>query len=75
MLRIYIKEGKTESMNNLNYAEKLTLNLIAWGKKKGLKVKEVREWYLTISRAPFQDEVDKKVLEILDMATAIESES
>ncbi len=74
-LRIFIKEGKIVSMDNLNYSEKLALNLIAWGRKKGLKIGELKEWYLAISRSPFQDDIDKNVLEILEAATKIESES
>jgi len=74
-LRVFIKEGKTVSMDNLNYSEKLALNFIAWGRKKGLKIRELKDWYLAVSQSPFQDDIDKNVLEILEAATKIESES
>ncbi len=75
LLKSYIKNERMEPMNNLDYPEKVALNLIAWGKKKGLKIEEVKDWYLKVSQSPLQDEIDKRVLEILEKAAKIESES
>lgn len=75
LLKSYIKNERMEPMNNLDYPEKVALNLIAWGKKKGLKIEEVKDWYLKVSQSPLQDEIDKRVLEILEEAAKIESES
>jgi benzoyl-CoA reductase/2-hydroxyglutaryl-CoA dehydratase subunit BcrC/BadD/HgdB len=75
ILKNFITDNKIEETNNLSYAEKVALNLIAWGKKKGMSIKELKDWYAVISQAPFQEDADKAILEILEMAAKIESES
>jgi len=74
-MKNFITNNKIDETNSLTYAEKVALNLIAWGKKKGMTIKELMDWYIGISQAPFQEEVDKAILEVLEMAAKIESES
>jgi len=75
ILKNFITDNKIEETNSLTYAEKVALNLIAWGKKKGISIKELKDWYAVISQAPFQEDVDKAISEVLEMAAKIESES
>ncbi|MFP3130056.1 MAG: hypothetical protein RXP28_00365 [Nitrososphaeria archaeon] len=75
ILKNFIAYNKIDETNTLTYSEKVALNLIAWGKKKGITIKELKDWYAVISQAPFQEETDKGILEILEMAAKIESES
>ncbi|MGC8568596.1 MAG: hypothetical protein ACP5LW_01145 [Nitrososphaeria archaeon] len=73
-LRGLIKERKDVQLSDLQYEERIAVQLIRWGAEKGMKIREVKELYQRVSYSPFDEEVDRRVLEILERAERIESE-
>ncbi len=72
-LKSVLKGSASTQDISLSYEEKVAVNLIVWAKKSGMSLKDLRDWYASITRSPFVEDLDQKILQIIDKAIEVES--
>ncbi len=69
ILDLYTDKISPESLlsePNLSFEDKVVINLINQGKKAGLTIKEIKEWFINIIGSPASDKSDEEIIGMLE---------
>ena len=66
---LYLDKIKPEALlsdPDLTFKDKVLINLINEGKKAGMTISEIKEWFIITVRSPSVDQSDKEVIDMLE---------
>ncbi|MEM3498855.1 MAG: hypothetical protein QXY52_06230 [Conexivisphaerales archaeon] len=69
IIDLYLNKINLETLlsdPNLSFKDKVIINLINEGKKAGMTISEIKEWFINAVMSPSMDQSDKEVIEILE---------